>query len=173
MDDMEGFESLVRANWPELMAIARALTHDRSRAEDLIQTALVNAFPRWTKIRPGEAMPYLRTSIVNAHISAWRRVGRRETSSELFPEAASTSPYAAADDRLELLGQVRELPPRQRAVIVLRYLCDLSDAEIATTLGIDTGTVRSNAHRGLARLRKGQTRSGGTAADQVRIVGEC
>jgi RNA polymerase sigma-70 factor (sigma-E family) len=173
MDDMSAFEGFVRANWPELMAISLALTHDRYQAEDLLQNALVNALPRWSGIRPDGAMPYLRTCLVNAQISGWRRVGRRESPVAQFDEWAGPSPYAATDDRLELVARLRNLPTRQRAVLVLRYLCDLSDAEVGATLGIGQAAVRSNAHRGLARLRESGSRPVDTGPDPVRLIGEC
>lgn len=157
----EQFADFVHANFSSLMTIAVAVSGSRVEAEDLVQTALTNAYPRWHRIRPDQAVAYLRRSIVNAHVSRWRRHRGAEVTVAEPPEGSSPASgryaqYAGTqgvDDRLTLVPLVRALPPRQRAVIVLRYLCDLGDREIAQTLGISEGTVRSQANRALATLR--------------------
>jgi RNA polymerase sigma-70 factor (sigma-E family) len=149
----EEFADFVHANFSSLMTIAVAVSGSRVEAEDLVQTALTNAYPRWHKIRPDQALAYLRRSIVNAHVSRWRRHRGAEFSVAEPPEGFSPASTHGVDDRLTLVPLVRALPPRQRAVIVLRYLCDLGDREIAQTLGISEGTVRSQAKRALATLR--------------------
>lgn len=153
------FTSFVRTHWSQLVTIAVAVSGSRHEAEDLVQTALTNTYGRWHKVRDGEALAYLRRSIVNAHISRWRRHRGAELTMADPPEAAATERGAVAvDDRLVLAPLLRDLPQRQRAVLVLRYLCDLSDDDVAATLGTSTGTVRSQAARGLATLRR---RAGG------------
>lgn len=119
--------------------------------EDLVQTALTSAYARWRRVRPDQALAYLRRSILNAHISRWRRHRGGELSVAEPPEPASSDHEApGVDERLSLMPALRALPPGQRNVLVLRYLCDLPDSEIAATLGITTGTVRSQAARGSA-----------------------
>ena len=152
----QDFEDFVREHWSTLMSIGVAISGSRAEAEDLVQAALTSAYPRWRRIRRPEALAYLRRSILNAHISRWRR----HRGGELFvaepPEPAQprvSSSADSVDERLTLLPLLRALPPRQRAVLVLRYLCDVPDREIAETLGISQGTVRSQAARGLDALR--------------------
>jgi RNA polymerase sigma-70 factor (sigma-E family) len=152
------FEQFARAHWATLMSIGVAVSGSRTEAEDLVQTALTNAWVRWSRIAPEQALAYLRRSIVNANVSRWRRQRGSEVTVADTPELASGSaagdPAAdAIDARHSLAPLLRALPVRQRAVLVLRYLCDLSDEDIATTLGISSGTVRSQAFRGLASLR--------------------
>ena len=147
------------------MSIGVAVAGSRAEAEDLVQTALTNAFIRWRRIRRDEALAYLRRSILNANISRWRRHRGAELTLADVPEAPARRPDTdGVDDRQTLLPLLRALPPRQRAVLVLRYLCDLPDDEIATTLGISAGTVRSQAFRGLATLRAGAADPSAAAA---------
>ncbi|WP_375484868.1 SigE family RNA polymerase sigma factor [uncultured Jatrophihabitans sp.] len=148
------FDAFARENWATLMSIGVAVSGSRTEAEDLVQTALTNAFVRWRRIDRPQALAYLRRSILNAHVSRWRRHRGAEFTMADPPERPSR--HSATDDvdeRRTLLPLLRSLPARQRAVLVLRYLCDLPDDEIAETLGVSTGTVRSQAHRGLATLR--------------------
>ena len=148
------FEAFARDNWSTLMSIGLAVSGSRGEAEDLVQTALTNAFVRWRRIQRDQALAYLRRSILNANVSRWRRHRGVEVSMADVPESTERrSAGDGVDDRQTLLPLLRELPPRQRAVLVLRYLCDLPDEEIAETLGIAAATVRSQAFRGLATLR--------------------
>jgi RNA polymerase sigma-70 factor (sigma-E family) len=149
----DDFADFVRVNWTTLMRVGIALTGSRVDAEDLVQGALTAAYPRWNRIRPEQALAYVRRAMFNGNVSRWRR----HRGAELFmaepPERATGSSTHEVDDRLALLPLVRELPPKQRAVLVLRYLCDLGDAEVAETLGISTNTVRTQAMRALAAVR--------------------
>lgn len=161
MDDTAArrdFEQFAREHWATLMSIGVTVSGSRTEAEDLVQTALTNAWARWSRIRPEQALAYLRRSIVNANVSRWRRLRGSEVTVGVPPEPATafamTDPAAdPVDARHSLVPLLRNLPVRQRAVLVLRYLCDLPDEDIATTLGISPGTVRSQAFRGLASLR--------------------
>ena len=128
-----------------------AVSGSRAEAEDLVQTALTAAYPKWRRIRREQALGYLRRSILNANISRWRR--HRGGELTLIEPPAARSATDEVDERESLLPLLRALPSGQRAVLVLRYLCDLPDAEIAATLRITTATVRSQAFRGLATLR--------------------
>lgn len=150
------FDVFVRGHWTTLMSIAVAVSGSRWEAEDLVQTALTNAYPRWRSIRPDQALAYLRRSILNANISRWRR-HRGDELSVADPPDSVTREDTRIEERLDLLPIMRALPARQCAVLVLRYLCDLPDVEIARTLRISTGTVRSQAARGLATLRRQRT----------------
>lgn len=159
------FEAFVREHWSALMAIGVAVTGSRTEAEDLVQTALTGAYPRWRRIQADQALAYLRRSILNAHVSRWRRHRGGEVVLAELPESVVASPATdGVDDRQSVLPLLRRLPDGQRAVLVLRYLCDLPDDEIAATLRISPGTVRSQAFRGLAALRST------TSLDQMEEV---
>lgn len=148
------FDAFARENWATLMSIGVAVSGSRAEAEDLVQTALTNAFVRWRRIHRDQALAYLRRSILNANVSRWRRHRGAEVSVADVPdEVRPRADTDGVDDRQTLLPLLRSLPARQRAVLVLRYLCDLPDDEIAETLDISAGTVRSQAFRGLATLR--------------------
>jgi RNA polymerase sigma-70 factor (sigma-E family) len=150
----QSFEAFVRGHWSALMSIAVAVSGSRTEAEDLVQTALTNVYPKWRRIRPENALAYVRRSILNAHVSRWRRHRGGELTVAEPPERTNPGDSTSGvDERLSLLPALRAVPTRQRSVLVLRYLCDLPDAEIAATLGISVGTVRSQAARGLETLR--------------------
>jgi RNA polymerase sigma-70 factor (sigma-E family) len=162
------FTSFVRTHWSQLMTIAVAVSGSRHEAEDLVQTALANCYGRWPKLREGDALAYLRRCIANAHISRWRRHRGAELIVGELPDAGATDRgVVAIDDRQLLVPLLRTLPHRQRAVLVLRYLCDLSDDDVAATLATSTGTVRSQAARGLASLRR-RVRETGTDEEPDR-----
>ncbi|TDC48495.1 SigE family RNA polymerase sigma factor [Jiangella ureilytica] len=146
------FEEFVRASLPGLLRYGHALTGSPHDAADLVQTALEKVGSHWAKIMRQNTDPqaYVRRSMANAHVSRWRR-RRREVLVEQFPERVAFQP-----DRLDgepMWQALSELPPRQRAVLVLRYYEDLSEAEIAEALGISQGTVKSQASKALAKLR--------------------
>ena len=154
MDDgvEEEFTSFVMVHLAALLRVAHALTGDRHAAEDLVQGALAKAFVHWRRIR-GEAEPYVRQILYRDSVSRWRRLGRRpETPMAVPPETV----WAGGDDphlRLLLRDALLALPPRQRAVLVLRYLEDLTVEETADILGCRPGTVASQASRALSKLR--------------------
>jgi RNA polymerase sigma-70 factor (sigma-E family) len=144
-----------------LVRLATLLVDDVQSAEDVVQDAFMALHKRQHTLRsPEAAAGYLRTSVINGCRSALRRrrVRRRHPDAELSPAGATES---TADDRLlaaeeheRVLAAVRTLPRRQREVLVLRYWSDLSEADIAQSLGIAIGTVNSNASRGLTRLEQ-------------------
>jgi RNA polymerase sigma-70 factor (sigma-E family) len=138
-----------------LLRTAYLLTGDLGRAEDLVQGALVRAHRHWSKLqREGGAEAYVRKIMVNLNTDWWRRLGSREHAVSAVPDArAEADAYAAFDLQDELWTALRGLPARMRAVLVLRYFEDLSEAETASILGCSTGTVKSQCSRGLGRLR--------------------
>ncbi|PZF79224.1 SigE family RNA polymerase sigma factor [Jiangella anatolica] len=146
------FEAFVRASLPGLLRYGHLLTGSPHDAADLVQTALEKAGGRWSRIVRQDADPlaYVRRSMANAHVSRWRR-RRREVLLDELPDHAVSHP-----DRLDgepVWQALAQLPPRQRAVLVLRYYEELSEAEIADVLGISAGTVKSQASKALAKLR--------------------
>lgn len=154
------FTRFVRDRTPALFRVAYALTCEQHDAEDLLQTALAHAAGRWSRIHT-DPEAYVRRVLYHQHISRWRHRRRRpETLMADLPEHshAEGSRIDVAEEtvtRLRLRAALRSLPPRQRAVIVLRYLEDLNEREVADVLGCSTGTVASQASRALSRLRAG------------------
>jgi RNA polymerase sigma-70 factor (sigma-E family) len=149
-DDI-AFDSFVAARLPHLLKLGRALAGDEQRGADLVQDALERALPRWRKLDDPEG--FVRRAMVNRSISVWRKVRRERP----LPETTDPPPGTAHLDRPhdhELFAAVRQLPPRQRAVIALRYYEDLTEAQTADVLGCSVGTVKSQAHRALAVLRE-------------------
>ncbi|MEU8329866.1 SigE family RNA polymerase sigma factor [Micromonospora sp. NPDC048839] len=152
------FEEYAFARTSALIRLARLLTDDEHRAEDLVQEVLAMAYARWGRIsRTDRPDAYVRRMLVNAHHSWWRRRSSREVSVAAVTDRAGTADEAAAlAERDALWRLVRELPTRQRTVIVLRYYEDLDDAMIAEIMACSAGTVRTHAKRALAALRKRQ-----------------
>ena len=149
------FEEYVAARGPALVRLARLLTADHHRAEDLAQDVLARAYVHWRRIqRTDRPDVYVRRMLINAHTSWWRRRANRELSVDSVGERAGVGdPGVGAADRDEMWRLIVELPPRQRAVVVLRYYEDLDDAAIAEILDCSAVTVRTHAMRALATLR--------------------
>ena len=147
------FTGFVQARWPALYRTAYLLTGDRGEAEDLVQTALANTYGAWSRIRDrGATEAYVRRAMVNAAYRGWRRRGRTVLTEEP-PELAHDSGLAGLAERAEVWAAVCDLPPRMRAPLVLRYYEDLSEAEVAAVLDCSVGSVTSQTHHALKRLR--------------------
>jgi len=153
----EAFEEFVRGRSGHLFRLALVLTGwDKAAAEDVLQTALERAYRRRRQLfRDGSAEPYIRRVVVDAAVD-WRRLRRRRAE---LPLAVSVDLVVQdrsgqVADRDVLIRALAALPPKQRAVLVLRYWQDVPDAEIAAALNCGEGTVRSQASRALARLRE-------------------
>lgn len=151
------FEEFVRARSTHLFRLALLLAgHDHAAAQDLLQVALERAYRHRLRLfAGGSPEPYVRRILVNAAID-WRRVLRRRREKpweDLDRQPATNDLIDQLADRDVLVRALAALPRRQRAVLVLRYWEDLSEAEIASTLGCSVGTVKSHVSRGLARLR--------------------
>jgi RNA polymerase sigma-70 factor, ECF subfamily len=158
--DEAGFRAFVETNGATLLHAARLLTGDHHRGEDLVQTALTKVYLKWGKI--DAPLPYARKALVNAHIDQTRRKWWGERSTEVLPEPpVLTGEVAASDLRDELRRMLSGLSPRDRAVVVMRYYCDLSEQDTAATLGLAIGTVKSSCARALARLRVEATSAAG------------
>ena len=150
------FDEFVTVRSPALLRTAFLLTRDWGKAEDLLQTALAKAYPRWKHIKD-RPEPYVRRILVTSYATWWRRRWRHELPSgdfwagEQMPAVDDfADAYATRALVLRLLG---ELPPAQRAVIVLRYYEGLSVAETAYCLGRSVDAVKTQASRALAKLR--------------------
>jgi RNA polymerase sigma-70 factor (sigma-E family) len=146
------FREFVEARYMELLRMAYLLTGSSHEAEDLLQSALVKVMRRWQRV--DDPMAYLRRALVHQNISMWRRFRMREIVTEVLPERSEHDPADVVAQRHSLHAALLELPPRMRAVVVLRYVADLPEAEVATMLGCSAGSVKAQASRGLARLRE-------------------
>ncbi|WP_193607211.1 SigE family RNA polymerase sigma factor [Nocardioides lijunqiniae] len=149
-EDRAGFEEFVLARRSALLRTAYLMTGSHEDAEDLLQVALVKAVPQWRRIRD-RPEPYVRRILARESISRWRRRRWREIGTDELPETGTHD--ADVDQREDLRRALLTLAPRQRAVVVLRYYEDLSEAQTAEALGIAVGTVKSHARDALARLR--------------------
>jgi RNA polymerase sigma-70 factor (sigma-E family) len=161
MADDTAFAEFVRNRATSLYRYGYLLTGNTHDADDLVQEALIKLRGAWSRVqRHDDPVGYVRTTMVRLHISGWRR-RRREFLSAVVPDRAQTDSGIARVDAGIARGGTDELiwnllsalPPRQRAVLVLRFYEHLSDDEIATVLGVSSGTVRSQASRALGKLR--------------------
>jgi RNA polymerase sigma-70 factor (sigma-E family) len=147
------FRQFVAASGDKLLRTAYLLTGDRGHAEDLVQLALERTARRWSRLA-GSPEAFARAVLLNAVTDRWRR--RRVRVQEVLNEVPEPDVVDATDElllRWDLFDALRQLPARQRAVLVLRYFVDLSEAETARELGVSIGTVKSAASRALERLR--------------------
>ncbi|MGN9784781.1 SigE family RNA polymerase sigma factor [Nonomuraea sp. ZG12] len=151
MDRHDDFREFVLARQQSLIRTAYLLTGDAHLAEDLLQSVLIKVAGQWSKLSGGHPEAYTRKALVNQYIS-WGRRRRLEVPSADLPERGASHDDAALQ-RIVLRQALAKLAPKQRAVIVLRFWEDLTEAQTAEALGCAPGTVKSQAHRALARLR--------------------
>ncbi|MFF4616391.1 SigE family RNA polymerase sigma factor [Nonomuraea jabiensis] len=152
MDHHDGFREFVLARQQALMRTAYLLVGDAHLAEDLLQSVLTKIVKHWPKLaREGNPEAYTRKALVNQYL-AWRRRPRPEVLSAAPPEQAASYDNATLD-RILLRQALAKLTRKQRAVIVLRYWEDLTEAQTAEALGCSIGNVKSQTHHALARLR--------------------
>ncbi|MFI6336002.1 SigE family RNA polymerase sigma factor [Streptomyces sp. NPDC050535] len=150
------FAAYAAAAWPRLVRTAHLLTGDFHEAEDLVQTTLAKVYARWRRIPRDDVDFYVRRSLVNNNRSRVRRRRVVHLLTPLLPERMHQREpgHAETVEQRAALGQaLGSLSARQRAVLVLRYWDDLSEAEIAEVLGCSAGTVKTHARRGLEALR--------------------
>lgn len=157
----EEFTVFMREAKDPLHRMAFLLSGDAHRAEELTQQTFERCYRHWHKARAGDPLVYARRVLANLRIDAWRRT-RREvlTGPDELPQddvrvarAAARMPTRTVDDRDAVVRALLRLPLKQRRVVVLRHLLDLSESEVSSELGIPLGTVKSTASRGLAHLR--------------------
>lgn len=156
------FDEFVGARLPALLRYAMVITGDHYLAEDVVQESLVRAQSRWSRISATEQPEaYLKRMVLNEYLS-WRRRLRAVPASDQTIERATRpvdDPSSGVAERDAIVGLIAALPPRQRAVLALRYYEGCTDAEIADLLGCREATVRSHASRALATLRAATTTS--------------
>jgi RNA polymerase sigma-70 factor (sigma-E family) len=154
-DEPPSFDVFVATRSRALWRSAWLLTGDEQKAEDLLQTALVKVWRRWSTIaRDGSVEGYARRALVTTYTDWWRRRWTGEVPTDVLPErgsAASTTDLA--DTRRDLLHALAALTRGQRAVVVLRYFEELTEAETADALGCSVGTVKSQTSRAMKALR--------------------
>ncbi len=166
------FTAYVQERRAALYATAFHLTGDRYEAEDLLQSALFSTYRAWDRISDKAAVGgYLRRTMTNLHISAWRRRKLNEYPTEELPETASdTDAMRGTELRAVLWQALTRIPEPQRTMLVLRYYEGRTDPEIAEILGISVGTVKSSIWRSLRRLREDEALSFGR--DEAESFGE-
>jgi RNA polymerase sigma-70 factor (sigma-E family) len=158
------FDAFIRQHAAELLRTASVITWDDDAAQDLTQECLLRVARHWPRVRRMDSpLAYARRVLVNLALDDRRRTARlraiapERTVDRESPEPVDPAAEAAIDslgDRVELLDAFAELSPQQRTVLMLRYFNDLSEAQVAEILGCSTGTVKSSASRGLAKLRE-------------------
>ncbi|WP_405062277.1 SigE family RNA polymerase sigma factor [Kribbella sp. NBC_01505] len=141
------FEDFVAARYGQLLRTAYLLTQDRALAEDLVQTTLARCWLAWARIE--DPAGYVHRTMVNTYSAWWRRRWNGEQPTEELPH----SPQYDGEPAVDLGSALKRLPRRMRAVVVLRFYEDLSEAETARLLGCSVGTVKSQTSRALAKLR--------------------
>lgn len=152
-DAEAAFSDFVASRLPALLRLGHLLTGSKPDAEDLVQTALVKTYRAWPRVlRQDAPEAYVRRVMLNTYRSWWRYRLSREVITAALPERLAAEQLN--DEREVVWRALATLPKRQRAVLVLRYYEDLSEADIAAALGCSVGTVKSAASRGLARLRE-------------------
>ena len=155
MDNEESLRDFITNRSPALLRSAYLLVGDRQHAEDLVQTALVKTYLAWPRLRDRGALEaYVRRTMATTATSWWRGRKFRERATSGVPDRAAEDALSPRAERDAMWAHLRDLPVKQRAVLVLRYYEGLSEAEIADTLGLSRGTVKSHASRGLATLRQ-------------------
>jgi RNA polymerase sigma-70 factor (sigma-E family) len=150
--DEASFTAWATARQHALMRTAFLLTGDWQRAEDLLQDALTKVALRWSRLVDGQPEAYARTILARDNVSWWRRRGR-EVVVEAPPEPPATNDTVASERRMLVTDALGHLTAKQRAILVLRFYEDLSVPQTAQMLGISEGTVKSQTHAALARLR--------------------
>lgn len=153
--DLGDFGEFVDAELPGLLRYGYALTGNPHDGADLVQTVLEKIGARWSYVsgKTDDPLAYIRRSMANAHISRWRRTKREQLVADLPEQRDGYVPNDPFEHE-PLWQALRELPPRQRAVMVLRYYEGLSEMEISQNLGISQGTVKSQASKAITSLRK-------------------
>jgi RNA polymerase sigma-70 factor (sigma-E family) len=151
----ESFAAFVAARSGRLVAHAELLCGHPEQARDIVQTVLTRAYPRWHRIEHDDPYGYLLRAVTNAVTDWWRRAHRRreEPSSPSLPERSVPDPIGAFEDRQVLRELLTQLTTRERTVVVLRYLDDRTERDVADLLGISVGAVKSTCHKALRKLR--------------------
>ncbi|WP_030392232.1 MULTISPECIES: SigE family RNA polymerase sigma factor [Kitasatospora] len=148
------FNAFVTGAWPRLMRTAFLLTGERYLAEDVVQTALERTYAAWGRVtKADEPYAYVRRIVINEHARRFRRRVPEQLVNAV-PDRTGPDGFARLDERAALLEALGTLPPGQRQAVVLRYWEDLSESQAAAAMGCSVGTVKSQASKGIAKLRE-------------------
>jgi RNA polymerase sigma-70 factor (sigma-E family) len=148
------FSEFMQGRWPELVRLGYGLTGDKGLAEDLAQTALAKAYASWPRVRSAaDPAAYVRAIMLNANRSKFRKRRVPEQLTSAVPDRPGADPSGSRDDRSAMIAALQRLPHGQRCVVLLRYWMDMTETEVAATLGCSVGNVKSQASRALAKLR--------------------
>lgn len=172
-DSELSFDEFVRRHQAGLVRYATLLAGSAAQGEDLVQEVLIRIYPRWTGLsaRPGEVLAYVRRAVTNEHTSWRRRWSTRHIRTTDDGEVPDMAVHMVGEPRDELLWRrLLQLPPQQRAALVLRYYEDMADGDIAAVLSCRPATVRAHVSRGLARLRASP--AGADTADDTGEEGD-
>jgi len=154
--DSGEFDQWVRHHWDKLVRIARVVSGDPDMAEDVLQDALIDVYPRWAQLSQSNPMGYvvkvMSSKTANRRRTAWAR--RVVTWGETPDVVDGDAPATSSGDRIDIERALTKLKPRQRAIISMHYLMDLPVAEIAAVMNLPTGTVTSDLTRGRHVLRQ-------------------
>lgn len=168
--DPAAFTEFVAARSAALHRSAYLMVGERQLAQDLLQEAFTKTYVAWPRLRdPAKAEAYARKVITTTAISWYRRRSWQERPSNTIPDASHEGPADDLARREWVWAALQELPPRQRAAVVLRYYEDLTEAQTAAALGCAVGTVKSQVHAGLASLRRTLESHGGEHVDLLPL----
>jgi RNA polymerase sigma-70 factor (sigma-E family) len=151
--DEDDFRAFVAGSQQSLLRLAFLLTGDHGLAEDTVQTAFVRLYVVWPRVGLDDPYAYTRRIVINANRDRWRRHRGRERLTDQPPEREGLDATSTIADRDAVMRALRGLTDKERRVVVLRFVADLSEAETATALDVARGTVKSTAHRALLKLR--------------------
>ncbi|WP_436775579.1 SigE family RNA polymerase sigma factor [Yinghuangia sp. YIM S09857] len=153
-DEAAEFHEFVQARWARLVRTAYLLTGDHGEAEDLAQNTLVRVYAAWHRVRSADSPDaYLRRMLVNTNAARFRKKRITQLLGAEAPDRGEADSTDRIGQRDALMRALAQLPTRQRAAVVLRYWDDLPETEVAAILGCSVGTVKSQASKGLAKLR--------------------
>lgn len=150
---MPSFEEFAAARTGALLRYAHVLTGDRARAEDLVQDGLAGVYRHWDRIGGRNPEGYVRRSILHGYLGRWRRIGRWEQPEGATPEHAASDFTDSVVERSAMKAALAVLPPRMRAVLVLRFYEDMTEKQAAAALGVSVGTIKSTTAKALDKLR--------------------
>lgn len=169
----ESFVSFVATRSHRLIAHAELLCGNHEQARDIVQTVLTRAYPRWRHILHNDPYGYLCRAVTNAVTDWWRSAHRRhEHPVDALPETRDAAAPLTFEDRDVLLAALNQLTTRERTIVVLRYLDDRTERDVAAMLGIKNGTVKSTCHTALRKMRVVlDTAAADVAADHPEPVG--
>jgi RNA polymerase sigma-70 factor (sigma-E family) len=161
------FAAYFAAHFDGARRIGYALCGDWVEAEELAQAAFVRVYARWSAVRVATTGAYLRTVLTRLFLDSGRRGRARERSTAELPELPVEAPLGRVEERMLLVAALQAVPPRQRTVLVLRFVQDLSIEQVAEVMKCSAGTVKSQTARGLDTLRGAYLERGGARRGQV------